>query len=85
MVITDNDTFNYKEILQQPDVGDFLCTMIDEFHDHTTHPHCVLLLRDNIDKNNIISDVWSLKQKGLPEGTRKYTKQCYTPMDLNKS
>jgi hypothetical protein len=68
-VITGNDTFNYKDMLQQPDVTDFLRAMLDEVNDHTERGHWNLVPRDTIGTQRTISAVWSFKRKRLPDGT----------------
>ncbi len=72
-----NETFTYKQALQQPDYHDFIKAMVAEVDDHETHKHWTLMLHHDMptDTKTVMS-IWSFKQKRHPDGALNKHKTC---------
>ena len=46
--LSDNETYTFKEMLQQPDKNDFIMAMIKEIQDHENREHWSLFPRADI-------------------------------------
>jgi hypothetical protein len=68
--VASNETFNYKEALQQPDKIEFIKAMINEVDDHETRKHWTLMKRCDLPNGTkTIMAIWSFKRKRYPDGT----------------
>jgi hypothetical protein len=68
--VASNETFNYKEALQQPDYHDFVKAMIHEVDDHEQQAHWTLTKRCDLPPGTkTILSIWSFKRKRYPDGT----------------
>ena len=68
--VASNETFNYKEALQQPDKIEFVKAMVHEVDDHETQKHWTLIrCCDLPDGTKMIMAIWSFKRKCYPDGT----------------
>ena len=75
--VASNETFNYKEALQQSDKIDFIKAMINEVDDHKTRKHWTLMKRCDIPAGTkTIMAIWSFKRKRYPDGTLNKHKAC---------
>ena len=69
---SENDTYNFKEVLQQSDKSEFIKAMMIETHDHENRNHWELYERSKIPKGKrTILSVWSFKRKRYPDGRIK--------------
>ena len=65
----DNDTYNFKEMLQQEDRAEFIKAMMDEINDHESRDYWHLFERNNIPSGHkTILAIWSFKRKRFPDG-----------------
>lgn len=66
---SDNDTYTFKQMLQQPDKNEFILAMMKEVQDHENRSHWHLVPRSSLptDKKTILS-IWSFKRKRFPDG-----------------
>ena len=70
MTSSDNDTYTFKEMLQQKDRAEFIKAMQIAIQDHEDRGHWHLFDRSMIPKGKkSISVIWSFKRKRLPDGT----------------
>ena len=68
--VASNETFNYKEALQQSDKIEFVKAMVHEVDDHETRKHWTLIRRCDLpDGTKTIMAIWSFKRKRYPDGT----------------
>jgi hypothetical protein len=68
--VASNETFNYKEALQQSDYHDFVKVMIHEVDDHEKRAHWTLSKRcDHPPGTKTILSIWSFKHKCFPDGS----------------
>jgi hypothetical protein len=68
--VASNETFNYKEALQQPDKIEFIKAMINEVDDHKTRKHWTLMKRYDLPNGTkTIMAIWSFKRKQYPDST----------------
>jgi hypothetical protein len=68
--VASNETFNYKEALQQPDKIEFIKAMINEVANHETRKHWTLMKRCDLPNGTkTIMAIWSFKRKQYPDGT----------------
>ena len=68
--VASNETFNYKEALQQADYHDFVKAMIHEVDDHEQRAHWTLTKRCDLPPGTkTILSIWSFKRKRYPDGT----------------
>ena len=68
--ISDNETYTFKEMLQQPDKNDFILAMMKEIQDHEKREHWHLFPRAKIPYGHkTILAIWSFKRKRFPDGT----------------
>ncbi len=64
-----NETFPYKQALQEPDFHDFIIAMVHEVHDHETRDHWTCMQRSDMPENTkTIMSIWSFKRKRYPDG-----------------
>ncbi len=66
---SDNETYTLKEMLNQPDVPNFVQAMIEEVDAHEKNGHWEVVPRSQIGNNKPILAVWSFKRKRYPDGT----------------
>jgi hypothetical protein len=65
-----NETFTYKEALQQSDKIEFVKVMIHEVNEHETRQHWTLMKHCNVPPGTkTIMSIWSFKSKCFPDGT----------------
>jgi hypothetical protein len=65
-----NETFNYKEALQQSDYREFVKAMVHKVNDHETQNHWTLTNRCDLPPGTkTILSIWSFKKKRYPDGT----------------
>ncbi len=65
-----NETFNYKEALQQSDKIEFVKAMMHKVNDHETQKHWTLMKHcDVLPVTKTIMSIWSFKRKRFPDGT----------------
>ncbi len=65
-----NETFNYKQALQEPDYHKFVKAMVNEVGDHESRAHWTLTKRCDLPPGNkTIMSIWSFKRKQYPDGT----------------
>jgi hypothetical protein len=75
--IASNETFNYKEAMQQSDYHDFIKAMVHEVDNHETRQHWTLTKRCNLPPGNkLIMSIWSFKRKQYLDGTLNKRKAC---------
>jgi hypothetical protein len=68
--VASNETFNYKEALQQSDKIEFVKAMVHEVDDHEKRNHWTLMKRTDLPTGTkTIMAVWSFKRKRYPDGT----------------
>jgi hypothetical protein len=68
--VASNETFNYKEALQQSDKIEFVKAMVHEVDDHESRKHWTLIRRSDLpDGTKTIMAIWSFKRKRYPDGT----------------
>jgi len=67
--LSDNETYTFKEMLQQPDKNEFILAMMKEIQDHENREHWSLFPRADIpDGHKTILAIWSFKRKRFPDG-----------------
>ncbi len=65
-----NDTFNYKQALQEPDYHEFVKAMVNKVDDHESQVHWTLTKCCNLPPGTkTIMSIWSFKRKRYPDGT----------------
>ncbi len=65
-----NETFTYKEALQQSDYHYFVKAMIHEVNNHETRDNWTLTKRCDVPPGSkTILSIWIFKQKRYPDGT----------------
>ena len=65
-----NDTYTFKEMMQQPDKGKFMEAMEKEVDDHIEGKHWSMIRRSQMPVGmKTILTIWSFKRKRLPDGT----------------
>ena len=68
--VSDNETYTFKEMLQQEDRVEFIKAMMKEIRDHEQRGHWHLYERCNIPKGHkTILAIWSFKRKRFPDGS----------------
>jgi hypothetical protein len=68
--VASNETFNYKEALQQPDYHDFVKAMIHEVDNHEKQAHWTWTKQCDLPPGTkTILSIWSFKRKRYPDGT----------------
>ena len=66
---SDNETYTFREMLQQEDKNEFIMAMIKEISDHEQREHWHLFPRADIPKDHkTILAIWSFKRKRFPDG-----------------
>ena len=70
----DNDTYTFKNMLQEDDKNEFISAMMKEIKDHEDRNHWDVMLRDDLPKGaKTILAIWSFKRKRFPDGrVQKY-------------
>jgi len=64
-----NETFTYKQALQEPDYHDFIKAMVHEVEDHESRDHWTCMRRSDMPENTkTIMSIWSFKRKRYPDG-----------------
>jgi hypothetical protein len=68
-ITNENDSYTFKNMLQQPDKAQFIKAMTKEVEAHKILEHWTAMLQKDLpeDANTILS-IWSFKQKTLPDG-----------------
>jgi hypothetical protein len=65
-----NETFTYKQALQEPDYHDFIKAMVHEVEDHESRDHWTCMRRSDMpESTKTIMSIWSFKRKRYPDGT----------------
>jgi hypothetical protein len=65
-----NETFNYKQALQEPDYHEFVKAMVNKIDDHESQVHWTLTkCCDILPGTKTIMSIWSFKRKQYPDGT----------------
>ena len=65
-----NETYTYREAMQQDDAADFIRAMQKEVDDHVSRNHWTLIPRSNMPSSSKpILSIWSFKRKRAPNGT----------------
>ena len=65
-----NDTYTFKEMMQQEDKGNFMQVMVKEVDDHVERKHWSMIRRTEMPTGmKTILAIWSFKRKSLPDGT----------------
>ena len=66
-----NETYTYREAMQQSDAADFIRAMQKEVDDHVSRNHWSLIRRDSVPDTSSkpILSIWSFKRKRAPDGT----------------
>jgi hypothetical protein len=68
--VASNETFNYKEALQQSDYYEFVKAMVHKVNDHKTQNHWTLMKQCDLPPGTrTILSIWSFKRKQYPDGT----------------
>ncbi len=68
--IASNETFTYKQAMQEKDYHDFVLAMVHEVDDHEKRGHWTIMQRCNMPPNSkTIMSIWSFKQKRYLDGT----------------
>jgi hypothetical protein len=74
---TSNETFNYKQALQEPEYYKFVKAMVNEVDDHESRAHWTLAKRCDLpSRTKILMNIWSFKRKQYPDGTLNKHKAC---------
>jgi chloramphenicol O-acetyltransferase len=64
-----NETFTFKEAMQETDYRDFIQAMIKEVDDHEQRNHWTLMERQALPQGvKTIMSIWSFKRKRYPDG-----------------
>ena len=67
---SENESYTFKQMLQQDDKNEFIQAMLKEIQDHETREHWHLFERNKIPKGHkTILAVWSFKRKRFPDGS----------------
>lgn len=67
---SDNGTYTFKEMLQQPDAKQFILAMMEEIQAHEDNEHWEVVPRSSKPTNiKPILAIWSFKRKLFPDGT----------------
>ena len=66
--VQDNDTYTYKQALDQPDSIEFVKAMRKEINDHDDRKHWKIVKRSDHNNPRTILAIWSFKRKRLPNG-----------------
>ncbi len=67
--LASNETFHYREALQQSDRIEFIKAMMHEVDDHETQKHWTLMKRSDLPLGTkTIMAIWSFKCKRYPDG-----------------
>ena len=65
-----NETFNYKQALQEPDYHKFVKAMVNKVDDHESQVHWTLTKHcDILPGSKTIMSIWSFKCKQYQDGT----------------
>ena len=65
-----NDTYTFKEMMQQDDRGQFMNVMVKEVDDHVERNYWNMMLRSQMSKDmKTILAIWLFKRKRLADGT----------------
>jgi hypothetical protein len=65
-----NETFNYKEALQQSDYHEFVKAMVHKVNDHETQNNWTPIKQCDLPLGTItVLSIWSFKRKPYPDGT----------------
>ena len=65
-----NESYTFKEMMNQEDRGSFVEAMQKEIDDHTKREHWEIILRSDMPKDmKTIMAIWSFKRKRFPDGT----------------
>jgi hypothetical protein len=65
-----NETFTYKQALQEFDYHEFIKAMIHEINGHKIWGHWICIIcSDMPSDSNTVMSIWSFKWKRLPDGT----------------
>ena len=65
----DNDTYTFKNMIQQDDKNEVITAMIKEIADHEDRKHWDMMLRSELPSGaNTIVAIWSFKRKRFPDG-----------------
>ena len=66
--VQDNDTYTYRQAMQQSDNRDFVFAMNKEINDHHERKHWRIVMRDSVGYPKTILAIWSFKRKRFPNG-----------------
>jgi hypothetical protein len=68
--VASNETFTYKQAMQEKDYIEFVKAMVKEVDDHELRDHWTLIPRQDmpVDTKTIMA-IWSFKRKRFPDGT----------------
>ena len=66
--VTDNETYTYKAVMEQPDFHNFIKAMEVEIEDHTSRQHWLIRKRKDRGYPKTILAIWSFKRKRFPDG-----------------
>ena len=65
-----NESYTFKEMLQQDDRNQFVEAMTKEIGDHTKRKHWEIIPRSQMHRGiKPIMEIWSFKRKQYPDGT----------------
>jgi hypothetical protein len=68
-ITNENDSYTFKNMLQQPDKAEFVKAMTKEVEAHESREHWTAMLRKDMPKDaKTILSIWSFKRKTLPDG-----------------
>ncbi len=68
--IASNETFMYKQAMQEKDYHDFVLAMVHEVNDYKKRGHWTIMQRCDMPPNSkTIMSIWSFKRKRYPDGT----------------
>jgi len=67
--LSDNETYTFREMLQQPDREQFMEAMIKEIRTHEENDHWEVVTRKSIGNSKTILAIWSFKRKRHPDGS----------------
>lgn len=64
-----NETYTFRQVLNQPDLPDFITAMEKEIRDHEERGHWTIVERSSIPATaKTIKAIWSFKRKRFPDG-----------------
>ena len=66
--LADNETYNFKEAMEQEDSADFVLAMLKEIKDHEDRKHWVYCRRAELRNVQTIMAIRSFKRKRAPDG-----------------